>query len=78
MRIRQQLNRLPIGGATPLAAGLQKAGQVINQARRKDRAVEPLLVLISDGEATTPGPTRRKRPWRSRGRWGRKRCQPWS
>ncbi|MGD9342925.1 MAG: VWA domain-containing protein [Desulfuromonadales bacterium] len=54
MRIRQQLNRLPIGGATPLAAGLQKAGQVINQARRKDRAVEPLLVLISDGEATTP------------------------
>jgi magnesium chelatase subunit D len=54
MRIRQQLNRLPIGGATPLAAGLQKAGQLINQARRKDRAVEPLLVLVSDGEATMP------------------------
>ena len=54
MRIRQQLNRLPVGGATPLAAGLQKAGQVINQARRKDRAVEPLLVLVSDGEATMP------------------------
>jgi len=54
MRIRQQLNRLPVGGATPLAAGLQKAGQVINQARRKDRAVEVLLVLVSDGEATMP------------------------
>ena len=54
MRIRQQLNRLPVGGATPLAAGLQKAGQVISQARRKDRAVEPLLILVSDGEATMP------------------------
>ena len=54
MRIRQQLNRLPVGGATPLAAGLRKAGQVIDQARRKDRAVEPLLVLISDGDATMP------------------------
>jgi len=54
MRIRQQLNRLPVGGATPLAAGLKKAGQVIAQARCKDQAVEPLLVLISDGEATMP------------------------
>jgi magnesium chelatase subunit D len=54
MRIRQQLNRLPVGGATPLSAGLQKAMQVIDQARRKDSMVEPLLVLISDGEATMP------------------------
>ena len=54
MRIRQQLDRLPVGGATPLAAGLRKVGQVIAQAKRKDPAMEPLLVLISDGEATVP------------------------
>lgn len=54
IRIRRQLQRLPVGGATPLAAGLQEAHRVIGQARRKDPALEPLLVLISDGEATTP------------------------
>jgi len=54
LRIRQHLNRLPVGGATPLAAGLKKAGQVIAQAKHKDQTVEPLLVLISDGEATMP------------------------
>ena len=53
-RIRQQLQRLPVGGATPLAAGLQQARRVIGQARRKDPALEPLVVLISDGEATMP------------------------
>lgn len=51
-RVRQQLQRLPIGGATPLAAGMQKARQVILQARLKHPALEPLMVLISDGEAT--------------------------
>jgi magnesium chelatase subunit D len=53
-RIRQQLQSLPVGGATPLAAGLLKARQVIVQARVKNPGVSPLLVLISDGEATTP------------------------
>ena len=54
VRIRQQLNKLPVGGATPLPAGLKKAGQVIAQAKRKNQGIEPLLVLISDGEATMP------------------------
>jgi len=54
MRVRQQLHRLPVGGATPLAAGLQKARQVISQARIKNPGVSSLLVLISDGEATAP------------------------
>jgi len=54
MRVRQELQRLPVGGATPLAAGLQKAGEVIRQSRFKDPGLEPLLVLISDGEATVP------------------------
>lgn len=52
--IRQVMQRLPIGGATPLTAGLQKAHEVIRQARLKDQGMTPLLVLISDGEATVP------------------------
>lgn len=57
-RVRQQLQRLPVGGATPLAAGLQKARQVIIQARAKTQTMEPLMVLITDGQAsmsTKPG-----------------------
>lgn len=54
MRVRQQLQRLPVGGATPLAAGLHKARQVIAQARVKNREMQALLVLISDGEANRP------------------------
>jgi Mg-chelatase subunit ChlD len=52
--VRQEMHHLPIGGATPLAAGLQKAREVIRQARIKHRGVTPLMVLISDGEATVP------------------------
>ena len=51
-RIRQQLGRLPIGGATPLTAGLKKARQVIDQEKMKNPALMPLMVLITDGEAT--------------------------
>jgi magnesium chelatase subunit D len=50
--LRQSLSRLPVGGATPLSAGLQQAKQVINQCCGKDPNLEVLLVLISDGEAT--------------------------
>lgn len=52
LRIRQQLDQLPVGGATPLTAGLTKAREVIQQERRKDSRLQPLLVLVSDGEAT--------------------------
>lgn len=51
-RLKEQLKKIPVGGATPLSSGLQKAGQVIRQARIKNQQVTPLLVLISDGEAT--------------------------
>jgi len=54
MRIRRLVNRLPVGGATPLAAGLKKALQIITQAQHRNPLVAPLLVLISDGEATVP------------------------
>ncbi len=52
--IRGQLNRLPIGGATPLAAALDKAQRIIHQERIKSPHVQPLLILISDGDATVP------------------------
>jgi magnesium chelatase subunit D len=52
MLVRQEMQQLPVGGATPLAAGLQKAREVIRQARIKHQGVTPLMVLISDGEAT--------------------------
>lgn len=52
MRIRQLLQRLPVGGATPLAAGLKKALHVARQARSKSPWLNPLMVLVSDGEAT--------------------------
>jgi magnesium chelatase subunit D len=52
--LRQAMHRLPVGGATPLAAGLQKALEVIRQARIKNPGVTPLMVLVSDGEATVP------------------------
>ena len=56
--LRQRLKRLAVGGATPLADGLRKSLQVSRQARLKHSGIDPLLVMISDGEATsaiTPG-----------------------
>lgn len=51
--VRQQLKKVAIGGATPLADCLTKALQVIRQARAKFPGIAPRLVLISDGEPTT-------------------------
>ena len=53
-RVRDHLQHLPVGGATPLADGLRLARDTFRQARRKDPALGALLVLISDGEATVP------------------------
>lgn len=48
---RQRLKSLPTGGATPLAAGLIKAWKLVKAERLKDPHINPLLVVISDGEA---------------------------
>jgi len=52
--VRRKLGKLAIGGATPLADGLLTALRVIRQAQGKQPGLEPLLVLLSDGEATAP------------------------
>jgi magnesium chelatase subunit D len=49
VRAKRQLAGLPGGGGTPLAAALDTALIVANQARR--RGESPLLVLLTDGRA---------------------------
>ncbi|MCD0452778.1 VWA domain-containing protein [Actinocorallia sp. API 0066] len=48
----RRLERLPVGGRTPLAAGLLKAADVLRAERLRDPSRRPLLVLVTDGRAT--------------------------
>lgn len=43
------LAELPVGGRTPLAAGLAQAHKVIDPLLRKEPNLRPLVILISDG-----------------------------
>jgi len=45
------LRALPVGGRTPLAAGLAKAYETLSPALRRDPTVRPLVILVSDGKA---------------------------
>ena len=51
---RERLKTLPTGGATPFADGLVKAWKIVKTERIKDPEIQPLLVIISDGEANVP------------------------
>jgi magnesium chelatase subunit D len=53
---RARLAELPTGGRTPLAAGLHAALELARLAARTDPGRRPLLVLVTDGRATTPAP----------------------
>ncbi|MBG0833040.1 magnesium chelatase subunit D family protein [Planomonospora sp. ID67723] len=48
-----RLRELPTGGRTPLAAGLLRAAEVLRTERLRDPARRPLLVLVTDGRATS-------------------------
>ncbi len=48
-RARRALSRVPVGGKTPLAAGLALAYRVIERERLKDPHLRPLVVLLTDG-----------------------------
>ncbi|MFD8633778.1 putative cobaltochelatase [Streptomyces sp. NPDC059533] len=50
-----RLERLPTGGRTPLAAGLLKAHEVLRIERLRDPSRRPLLVVVTDGRATSAG-----------------------
>ena len=46
---QKALKDLPVGGKTPLSSGLFVAWQVIENARRKDTELRPLMILLTDG-----------------------------
>ena len=48
-RARRRLSGLPGGGGTPLASGIDAAGALADQVRRKGQT--PLVVLMTDGRA---------------------------
>ncbi|MFB7178673.1 putative cobaltochelatase [Streptomyces sp. NPDC056257] len=50
-----RLEQLPTGGRTPLAAGLLKAHEVLRIERLRDPSRRPLLVVVTDGRATSAG-----------------------
>ncbi len=46
---RRALTDIPVGGKTPLSAGLQTAYEVITRELRKMPDLMPLMVLLTDG-----------------------------
>ncbi|MBG0816779.1 VWA domain-containing protein [Planomonospora sp. ID82291] len=48
-----RLRELPTGGRTPLAAGLVRTAEVLRVERLRDPARRPLLILVTDGRATS-------------------------
>lgn len=46
---QRALRDLPVGGKTPLSSGLYLAWQVIENARRRDSEIRPLMILLTDG-----------------------------
>ena len=75
-----RLRELPTGGRTPLAAGLLRAAEVLRVERLRDPARRPLLVLVTDGRATSGTVEdvrpRRGTPGRDSERGGRLRGRP--
>jgi magnesium chelatase subunit D len=52
----RRLAELPAGGRTPLAAGLLRAAEVLAAERIRDPGRRPLLVVVTDGRATSGAP----------------------
>ncbi|GAB3824988.1 hypothetical protein GCM10027610_004130 [Dactylosporangium cerinum] len=48
-----RLAELRTGGRTPLAAGLRQAARTLHGERRRDARRRPLLVVVTDGRATS-------------------------
>jgi magnesium chelatase subunit D len=48
-----RLEELRTGGRTPLAAGLRAAARTLETERRRDPHRRPLLVVVTDGRATS-------------------------
>ncbi|MBN2753049.1 MAG: VWA domain-containing protein, partial [Rhodospirillaceae bacterium] len=50
-RAAKLLADLPIGGRTPLSAGLSEAAGVLRQVLRKEPSIMPLVIVMTDGRA---------------------------
>ncbi len=46
---QKALRDLPVGGKTPLSSGLFLAWQVLDNARRRDGEMRPLMIVLTDG-----------------------------
>ncbi|HMC79922.1 MAG TPA: VWA domain-containing protein, partial [Acidimicrobiia bacterium] len=53
---RARLTDLPTGGRTPLGPGLRAALDVARSARHRDPHRRPVIVVVTDGRATSAGP----------------------
>ena len=51
-RVHRTLRRLPLGGTTPLAAGLALGGELLRRAAGRDASEQQTLILLSDGKPT--------------------------
>lgn len=51
---QKKLASMPTGGKTPLASGLLKAEDVLDMLYRQDANQDPVVILITDGRATSP------------------------
>lgn len=52
--VANKLLSLKISGYTPLATGMQKAWEVLKEAKRRDNSTIPVMVIITDGSANVP------------------------
>ena len=57
------LTALPHGGRTPLAEGLRTAARVLEVERIRDARLRPLLVLVTDGRATSGADALKRARW---------------
>ena len=57
-----RLADLPTGGRTPLGPGLRAALDVARSARHRDPDRRPVIVVVTDGRATSAGPPPAKSP----------------
>ncbi len=52
--VANKLLRLRMSGFTPLAAGMQKALQVLKECKRRDLSSIPVMIIVTDGDANVP------------------------
>jgi Mg-chelatase subunit ChlI/Mg-chelatase subunit ChlD len=52
--VASKLQSMHVSGFTPLAAGMHKALEVLREAKKRDHATVPVMVLITDGSANIP------------------------